>query len=325
MFSLMRLRPLILLSMLILTGLFTACRDDDEGVACNDSFAENYNPGSVNNLDCSYPNSFKSIETIAELPATLQEISGLARYGELLIGHNDRGNPARLHAFSPEDGSVQHSFNVTNVPNIDWEDLAQNEDYLFVGDFGNNEGDRQDLAIHLIPWSSIDPAQSLALEVDTSIFFRYPEQTRFDVERHNFDCEAMIYWQGMLYLFTKHRADDRSNLYRVPMVPGVVHDAQLLGGFNAGGRITGADISADGGIVALVGYKRSGNCFVWKLTEFQEGSFLSGRKEQYTFGPYSVFGQMESIIFASDTELYIGSEEDSNFNLPPRLYRVSDF
>jgi hypothetical protein len=313
---------LVLLSTLALS----ACsNDDDVRVQCNDPFAENYDPNATDNISCLFPILAKTVTTIAELPATLNEISGLAPYENHLIGHNDRGNPAQLFVINSSNGMLEHTVGVIDAASNDWEDLAWNDEFLFIADVGNNEGDRTDLGIHMLPWNSFNPAEVSVAFASESIFFRYPEQVSFNELEHNFDCEAVFYWDGYLYLFNKHRDNSRSVLYRVPAIPGVEHDAEFLGAFNAGGRITGADINSDGSALALVGFDKGGNCFVWKFTGFERGNFLQSEKLRYIIGPFSQFGQMESVIFENDSTLFIASEEVVELTLPQRLYRMTDF
>lgn len=305
--------------------MLSGCGDDDQpSVACNDPFALNYDPQANSYSECQYPSSLKPVSLIAELSSALPEISGLAPFNDLAVGHNDSGNPAKLFFLAPENGQIVHEIDVINGPNNDWEDLAHNENYLFVADVGNNAGNRQNLGIHRIPWSAFDLGQSTTVFADGTIRLRYPEQTSFSVDRHNFDCEATIYWDGHIYMFMKHRGDNMTSLYRVSAEPGPEQDAQLLGGFNSSGRITAADISEDGGEVILLGYLRSGNCFVWKLTDFEPGQFLAGRKERFVIGPFSQFGQMEGIMYSNDGGAYIASEEVPEHGLVPKLWFISD-
>lgn len=303
-----------------------ACGDDDEArVQCNDPFAVNFDPNAISYEACLYPTSLKQVTTLANLPSGMNEISGLAPYGDMLIGHNDRDNPPNLFVFEKLEGAISHNMTVINRSNFDWEDLTYDQNYLFIGDVGNNDGNRTNLAIYRVPWSNFNPESSTDVLADATLAFSYPEQTQFNQADHNFDCEAIFYWESHIYLFTKNRLDRRSNLYRISAQPGPPQFAELLGGFNSSGRISGADINADGSILALIGYNRNGNCFVWKFTDFLPGNFLSSRKEQYILGPFSTFGQMESIHFENDSTLYIASETVSEPGLPPRLYRLDDF
>lgn len=318
------LRSAALFSFLLF--LLAACNGDDSPqVLCDDPAALNYAPDAVGNRDCNYPSRVVPVETVAILDGALNEISGLEIFQDFLVGHNDRGNAPDLFFINPNTGEPEHLISVTNVENRDWEDLAANVTYLFIGDFGNNDGIRTDLGIHRVPKNDLYPGISGEVHADATIAFRYPEQTVFGGENHDFDCEASFWYNGYLYLFTKHNSNRRTNMYRIPDTPGTVHDAELLGGFEVGGRITGADISADGAVVALAGNRRSGNCFVWKLSNFPSGAFLEGDKEQLVMGPFAQFGQVESVKITPDGGVFVASEAAEEFGLSPKLYFISEF
>lgn len=312
----------VLLSM---TLLISCDSDDGPDVQCDDPAAQNFDALAVSDTDCIYPSSIKPVTVIGQLSGSLEEISGLAIFQEELIGHNDRSNPATLFFINAGSGETESAISIAGIPNNDWEDIAQSADHMYIGDFGNNEGDRTNLGIHVVPLSALNPGGSNIANADGTIFFSYPNQSVFDVTEHNFDCEASFYHEGFIYLFTKHRTDRRTTMYRVPAETGTTHPAERLGSFEAGGRITGADINADGTIVALTGYRRSGNCFVWKLYDFEGADFLSGKKEQGILGPFSQFGQVESVVFKTDSQLFLANEVANEADVQQTLYFLQDF
>jgi hypothetical protein len=173
------------------------------------------------------------------------------------------------------------------------------------------------LAIHLIPINDITN-KGTTVNSAGSINFYYPEQTVFDVsKKHNFDCEAILYHNQQIFLFTKNRLNDKTNLYALPAKPGN-YAAKLIGSFEIGGRITGADISPDGKKIALVGYNKESDCFLWTFDGFTGDNFFTGTAKKYTLGQYAQLGQMEGISFKDNTNLYISSEEIANVHA--RLY-----
>lgn len=86
--------------------------------------------------------------------------------------------------------------------NIDWEEISQDADFVYVGDFGNNHnGIRADLHILRITKESILSDHS----VIETINFSYSNQTDFAPAGSNntdFDCEAFIASNGSIFLFT---------------------------------------------------------------------------------------------------------------------------
>ncbi len=295
--------------------------NDNSAPECADPAANNFNSDAIGFSDCEFEEQIATPELLTFLDIAVEETSGLAILENHLITHNDRGHSNELFVVDPESGLVLNTFEVTGAENEDWEDLAQSDEILFVGDMGNNPGDRENLRIYMVKKSDFDFGHETG-EVPTVglIEFYYPEQEVFEANNnHNWDCEALIYRDGYLYLFMKHRKDPLSNLYRIPAEEGS-HTAQLLAYFNAGHRITGGDISADGSQIALVGYNKDDNCVVWLLDDFGDGHPLSGSKRMFTLGSFSALGQMEAIVYKNDSTFYISAEEVDG--ILPRLYRL---
>ena len=74
---------------------------------------------------------------------------------------------------------------------------------MFVGDFGNNMGARDDLKIYTFSVQGISDGRDALLTVDT-ISFEFADQTDFSIRTvHDFDCEAMFATERYLYLFSK--------------------------------------------------------------------------------------------------------------------------
>src|SRR3954471_13095062 len=70
----------------------------------------------------------------------IRETSGIVasrRHPGIFWAHNDSGNPPALFAVR-RDGTLVREYAV-NVPNIDWEDIATDDDgHLYLGEIGNN-------------------------------------------------------------------------------------------------------------------------------------------------------------------------------------------
>lgn len=262
-----------------------------------------------------------NLNLLAELNVKMKETSGLALLENVLITHNDKGRSNELLLLNPENGNLVQSIAISNIQNNDWEDVAKSKEFLFIGDMGNNEGERKNLAIHLVPLKALNKNSTVA-QATGSINFHYPDQKEFDVsKKHNFDCEAILYFEQQLFLFTKNRLDDKTNLYVLPATPGN-YEAKYLGSFEVGGRITGADISSDGKKIALVGYDKKTDCFLWIFEAFNGHDFFNGQAKKYTLGQYKQLGQMEGISFKDQTQVYISSEEIANVHARLYLFKL---
>ena len=200
---------------------------------------------------------------------TLSEPSGLAacsHHADIFWTHDDSGGNPEIFAVN-RDGKVRGVFKVNGAEANDWEAIATDrKGKLYIGDFGNNRNTRRDLIIYQVREPSFEPGAKPILgttKVERTVRFFYPEQKKFpDKKEKNFDAEALFWDSGSLYLLTKHRSDMSTTLYTVPIQESAQPlPAQKLGVFdvsgdpdNFGGRVTGADLSADGQYLAVLTY-----------------------------------------------------------------------
>jgi hypothetical protein len=261
---------------------------------------------------------------VANLPASQNETSGLAYIQNKLFSINDGGNSNEIFELNPETGEVLRSIKVKNAINIDWEDLAQSDTHLFIGDFGNNGGTRKDLAI-----LKIRIADLLAnMEVEaTRLSFTYSDQTDFSGNggNHNFDCEAFFFWENSLHLFSKNKQDLKTKHYILdPNASSTV--AMQSGVFDADGLITAASISTEGNVI-LLGYQDLGlpsKSFVWLFSNYSGQTYFSGKANQITLGSPIFLSQTEGIVFEKDGGVFITGERIAvgNQGVPARISKI---
>ncbi|KOS07858.1 hypothetical protein AM493_18690 [Flavobacterium akiainvivens] len=251
------------------------------------------------------------LKEIASLP--LKEVSGLEYINGKLYAIEDSGNKNKLYRLGL-DGSIEKSY-TQEFKNIDWEDLASDaQGNICIGDFGNNENDRKDLAIYKVAANKPD---SLLYKIE----FKYPDQTEFPPKKAGllFDVEAFFEYKGNFYLFTKNRSkgfDGTITLYKVPDAPGS-HTATKLGTMNTCDNykrcaIAGADISPDGTKAVLISGEN-----VWLLTDFANGDFAKATVKQLNLGHLT---QKEGICFKDSNTLLIADEKDNGTG--GKLYEV---
>ena len=89
-----------------------------------------------------------SIEFVGQLEIT--ESSGLINIQNQLVSHNDSGGDNKIYIINKENASIQSELTVLNSLNIDWEDVSIDSNYIYIGDFGNNYGNRDDLVIYKV-------------------------------------------------------------------------------------------------------------------------------------------------------------------------------
>jgi hypothetical protein len=161
--------------------------------------------------------SFVSAQTDFPLPSELSEISGLEKWNDsTLIAINDGGNEPILFLLN-SIGQITRKINVTNATNIDWEAIAMDENYLYIGDFGNNLNERKDLCIYRVNLSDIAILNEVTAE---KMSISYREQKEFPPNNHDryFDAEAMTYFEGQLWIFTKNSTKPFDGLSFIYMV-----------------------------------------------------------------------------------------------------------
>ena len=199
---------------------------------------------------------------------TLSEPSGLAassHHPDIFWTHDDSGGNPEIFAVN-RDGKVFGVFKVEGAKANDWEAIATDrKGNLYIGDFGNNRNTRRDLVIYQVREPSFEPGAKPIL-AQPRLSGQCASSTRSkefpDKKQKNFDAEALFWDKGSLYLLTKHRSDMSTTLYTVPFLESAQPlPAQKLGVFdvggdpdNFGGRVTGADLSADGRHLAILTY-----------------------------------------------------------------------
>ncbi len=248
-----------------------------------------------------------TIRTLFDLPAVVDESSGIIKWNNALWTHNDSKNEAALFEVNKEDGSLVQTIDIAGLNNKDWEELAQDESYIYIGDFGNNHGTRKDLRIFKVEKKEIAQTGKVT-KVDT-LTFSYPDQTDFSgpTHDHNYDCEAMIVVGDSLYLFSKNFRDKQSRLYSLPKTKGH-YVATLKDRFDVIGNVTGAAINQEDGVVALSGYYYHHGSFlpfVWLFWDYPNQSFFKGKHHRVNF---EFQAQIEGIAYDKDGQFLISSE-----------------
>jgi len=270
---------------------------------CPDRLAVNYDPEAVvNDGSCRYnPANIAPLGSLS-LNAEIAETSGLIFWDNKFWTHND-DRDVNLYALDTLYGKIIRQYPLKGISNTDWEEITQDENYLYIGDFGNNSGNRTDLKIYRIARQSI---YDNMLQFD-SICFSYPEQVDFDSDSNDsdFDCEAFIVSGDSLYLFTKGWASNTTTLYSIPKSPGT-WDAKKGASLNVNGLITGAVYNGDKRIIVLTGYSEKLKPFLYLLYDFTgTGFFGSNKRKIDLLLPYH---QVEAITTTTGTRFFITNE-----------------
>lgn len=267
---------------------------------------------------CAACSQESKLEITAQLPSELAENSACEIIGNTIWTTEDHGNKAVVYGIA-KSGEMTHKVHIMDVYNNDWEELASDDSgNLFIGDFGNNDNKRKDLAIYRINASDLTKTET---KIAAKTSFHYPEQKEFPPKKTErfYDCEAFFVKGDFFYLVTKNRSsnfDGLTFLYRVPNKPGAFA-AQKIGEFKTCGKfnrcaITAADISPDGKKVALLTGDK-----VFLFTDFTSANFFDGKSHAIALHDFS---QKEGLGFSSDDEILITDEKTKK--LGGNIYRL---
>lgn len=249
----------------------------------------------------------ENINSKYDLPNTVSETSGLLFYNGKLITHNDSGDIANLYELDTISGNITRTIHITNATNVDWEDITQDETYIYIGDFGNNNGNRQDLKIYRILKSDFNNGTSITSEV---ISFSYEDQVNFTPNpyNHDFDAEAFSVYNNELIIFSKNWASSEVKAYSIPKVIGN-HSAKNRGTYNSEGLITGAAYNAEDNSFLLCGYNKEGNPLLLYLKDIDIKNPFNGVIERTDISnSVGLASQVEGIAHISGKKYFLSRE-----------------
>lgn len=277
---------------------------------CTDPLASNFDQNAkTNDGSCQYSKTNISLRTVCSLSDTLLETSGLIHFNGQFWSLNDGGNTPAIYSFDSISGRILHTTIVKNATNVDWEEMTQDSFHLYIGDFGNNAGNRKDLCIYKIKKASMDLSKSTDTVIAEKIRFEMADQINFNLpsQGHDYDLEAMFHHQNKLHLFTKNWADNACRHYVCPTDTGF-YSLSPKDSFSDFGLVTGASIN-NKGVIALVGYgKVDYKSFIWLIWDYKDSNYSSGNKRRFETGNAIKPGQNEAIVFIN-SKLYISSEK----------------
>jgi len=253
--------------------------------------------------------SQEDLKTEFSLPKKLKEVSGIAlsQDQKTIWSIEDAGNKNVVYGLNRQ-GELVNDVLVENAENNDWEDITKDAaGNIYIGDFGNNENDRQNLSILKLDLKN-DSQKSTKVIQTTK--FHYEGQTEFPPKKSNllYDCEAFVEKDGSFYLFTKNRSKGFDGTFLVFQIPNKEGDfeARLIGKLKLEGgygdaAITSAAINSKNEIVLLT-HKN-----IHVLSGFTASDFNSAKIQKISLEHNS---QKEAVVFVDDKTLLIADEKD---------------
>ena len=287
---------------------------------CTDPLAKNFDANATeNDGSCNYRKAkIKPLFSI-KLGDSISESSGLIAFNNLLWTHND-DRDTNIYALNLK-GEIQKKINLSGLKNKDWEEIAQDSSYIYINDFGNNNGNRTDLKILRIEKKSF---LTNFPKIDT-IQFSYSNKPNFEIQKANttdFDGEAFVVLQDSIYIFTKQWTSKKTTVYSLPKIPGT-HVAQLKETLNTKGLITGAILLPLNKAIVLCGYSKTLKPFVYLLYDYKNNDFSNGNKRKIKLK--LPFHQIEGIATFDGKRFYLTNEafvKKPFINTPQQLHAI---
>jgi hypothetical protein len=296
-----------ILSLLIILFLFFSCTPIKK---------DKVNAENIPGIDTLKPQTL-----IPELDNELIEISGLLIYDELFWGFNDSGGKNKIYGFNL-NGEIEKEIEIKDAKNNDWESITQDDKNIYIGDFGNNMGSRENLCIYKIKKKDIQNKKTQKID-SQKIEIKYAEQTQFIhlPQTTVFDCEAMTEFKGSLYIFSKNWKEYTTAVYKIPTKKGK-YSLSAIDTFNVNGLITGADVSPDKTQLALVGYKNY-QSFIWLFSDFTDDNFFKGSSKYFHLHETGN-AQTEGICYRDNKTLLVSCEQTKAFKQQVFLFDISN-
>ncbi|WP_298506643.1 T9SS type A sorting domain-containing protein [uncultured Maribacter sp.] len=241
------------------------------------------------------------------IPNSVSETSGLLFYNNKIITHNDSGNLPQLYEIDTLSIAVTRTVNISNATNVDWEDIAQDDSYMYIGDIGNNIGVRKDLVVYRI---SKEDYNAMDTVVADRITFKYEDQLNFvDSGNSDWDAEAMFVFENQLIILTKQWKSEGTVAYVIPSTPGE-YSATKLDSYSTNGLITGASYTVEENLLMLVGYTKTLIPFLYRIKGISETSIFSGEITELNLNVPNV--QVEGVTYISENRWFFSTETFRN-------------
>jgi hypothetical protein len=247
----------------------------------------------------------------------ITESSGLVKsrlHEGVFWTHNDSGDIPRIFPVDRDGGIVKPRISLfyngillEGARHVDWEDIAIDDSgYLYIGDIGNNDGDREVFSIYRMKEPSpLSPHDPPPVEEIRFFYGKRGSSQRKD----GVNAEAIFWEGGDLYILSREEGSEKTDIYRLEsLVTGKENRARRVWSFDFAAEVTGAEASVDGNRLAVL-TKES----LWLFDR-------SGRTESF-FADARVFwlpiraGQCEAVAFDGD-ELLISNEGAELFRVP---------
>jgi hypothetical protein len=255
-----------------------------------------------------------SLKKLFYLDSKLGEISGIVRIGDRYFGHNDSGAKPIVYEINIKTGKVLREVFILNAINIDWEDIAVDSNYIYVGDIGGNNHNRESIVIYKVKIEDLLAHESVYSEVITLK----------KNKSHPKDFEAMFVKDDNLYLLSKDIKDYICKTFLVELKNPPLELGSAIEETKLSVAITGADYNHKTDEAILLGYSKfdRSNILNFKINILRINKFKN--KLFNNLNNIKIFNvknaiqvsQAESITYSNiESEVFISSEMKASIPL----------
>jgi hypothetical protein len=222
------------------------------------------------------------------------------------------------------DGSTYYS-------GYDTEDMTDDDDYIYVGDFGNNRYSTPATTFKILRIKKSDILKSGDSYVKAEVIsYSYSDQgdnedsdygndpnnnPYFDDER--IDCEAMIAFKGKIYLFSKNWNNRKTRFYELEATPGT-HIAKYRATLDIKGLVTAATINPYTKILNLSVF-RDGRGEHVIFYDYTDDNFFDGSSKRLKVQLFK-YRRVEAIAYFDLYSIYATNEAFQTYK--PYLYSL---
>jgi len=218
--------------------------------------------------------------------------------------HNYGGFKKQILYAITRGGKPLAEYRVTGTMMEDWEDIAaDNHGHLFLGDIGNNNTRRFELAVSQVDEPVVGKKSDGYVQVTRTWRLRFANK--------RFDCESLFIWGDYGYVISKVFEDREAEMYRFSLTNAEPTQVlQFVTKLKIDSPVTGADISQDGkqlGVVAKNGayvYRIKGDPSRAGEVKPHHTKFRHEHIEACTFVPEGLLATAES------REIYLFTDEE---------------
>ncbi|NIJ46452.1 hypothetical protein FHR24_002939 [Wenyingzhuangia heitensis] len=256
------------------------------------------------------------IENKVKLSKKVEETSGIVFVDNELLTFNDSGGKPELYVLNSKSGKIKRTIKITNATNLDWESITQDENYIYIGDTGNNAGNRKNLVVYKV--NKADVKNKNKVKAD-KIYYAYEDQRNFKAadHAHNFDSESITIYQNQLLVFTKNWKDFKTNIYTVPTDKGT-YIAKKVQSININCLLTSLDYNPQKNALIGTAYNKDYQSYLVLFKDFnlEQSSFLKIKLTPLL----NYANQVEAIAWKNNHQVFV-TREASKKKLKGKNYK----